>query len=136
MTSFNIPDDRHYHEAHLWLKATGVPGEYDVGITQFAQKQLGKILFVEVPVTGATIAAGEPFGAVESNKIVSDLVSPISGTVLEGNALLRNAAHLVNEDCYGQGWIVRVKLDPSADLAGLLTAEIYGSRFARISPAR
>ncbi|MBS0232269.1 MAG: glycine cleavage system protein H [Proteobacteria bacterium] len=136
MTSFNIPDDRHYHEAHLWLRATSVAGEYDLGITQFAQKQLGKILFVELPITGTTIVAGEPFGAVESNKVVSDLVSPISGTILVGNDLLKRAVHLVNEDCYGQGWMVRVKVDPAADLAGLLTAEIYASRFARISNPR
>lgn len=131
MTSYNFPDDLRYHESHLWLRLCDASAcEAYVGITQFAQKQLGKILFVELPAVGAAITIGESFGAVESNKVVSELVSPVSGVVLEGNSQLKDALHLINGDCYGEGWLVKVKLDPSADVASLMSAEHYASGVA------
>lgn len=130
MTSYNFPDDLHYHEAHLWLRLCDASEAY-IGITQFAQKQLGQILFVELPSVGSAVTLGESFGAVKSNKVVSELVAPISGIVLEENAQLKEALHLINGDCYGEGWLVRLKLDPSAEISALMSSEHYASGLAR-----
>ncbi|MBS0237988.1 MAG: glycine cleavage system protein H [Proteobacteria bacterium] len=124
MTSFNFPDDLLYHETHFWLRPAEAAGEYHLGITQYAQKQLGKILFVDLPVAGTKVTQGETFGAVESSKVVFDLHSPISGAILEPNASLKKSVQLINEDCYGQGWLLKLRLEPS-DTAQLLTSEAY-----------
>jgi len=128
MTSYNFPDDLCYHESHLWLRLCDPStNEAYIGITQFAQNQLGQILFVELPEVGTAVTLGESFGAVESNKVVSELVSPISGVVLEGNLQIKDALHLINGDCYGEGWLIKVKLDPSSDVESLMSAERYAS---------
>lgn len=124
MVSFNFPDDLLYHETHFWLRPAETAGEYHLGITQYAQKQLGKILFADLPATGTKITRGEPFGAVESSKVVFDLLSPISGAVLEPNTSLKGAVQLINEDCYGQGWLLKLRLEAS-DAGDLLTSEAY-----------
>lgn len=130
MTSFSFPDDLHYHEAHFWLKPSDTSGEYHLGITQFGQKQLGKILFVDLPTAGTKLVAGDPFGAVESSKVVFDLLSPVNALVLESNTQLKDGLHLLNEDCYGRGWMIRLKLDP-AEIEDLLTAEAYVARLEK-----
>ncbi len=130
MTSFNFPDDLLYHETHFWLRPGAADGEYHLGITQYAQTQLGKILYVDLPAAGTKVLQGEPFGAVESSKVVFDLFSPVSGATIEPNALLKGSVQLINEDCYGQGWLLKVSLAP-ADAEKLLTAEAYAARLAR-----
>lgn len=130
MTSFSFPDDLHYHATHFWLKPSNAPGEYQLGITQYGQKQLGKILFVDLPFPGTELVAGSPFGAVESSKVVFDLLSPVSGIVLESNAQLKETVGLLNDDCYGQGWMVRMRLASGSALVGMLTAEDYATRFS------
>lgn len=132
MTPYNFPDDLHYHESHLWLRLCDVSESVAyVGITQFAQQQLGKILFVELPQVGTSITLGESFGAVESNKVVSELVAPVSGIVLEGNFHLMKSLHLINEDCYDGGWLLKVELDPAASVSSLMSSEHYASAVAR-----
>lgn len=123
--SCSIPDELRFHISHLWMKPSDSSEEVFVGISDFAQKQLGKIIFVDMPRIGDTIQMGEPFGAVESNKVVSELIAPVSGEVVEANLLLKQSAGLVNDDCYGAGWIAKVKLATGGDLSGLLTSDQY-----------
>lgn len=123
--SCNIPDVFRFHRGHLWVGPSDGSGEACLGISHFAQKQLGKIIFVDLPCIGDAIQIGQPFGAVESNKVVSDLVAPVSGEIVEANLALKQSAGLVNDDCYGAGWMVRVRLAESSDLSALLSAEQY-----------
>jgi glycine cleavage system H protein len=123
--SCSIPDGFRFHIGHLWMKPGDSSMEVFVGITDFAQKQLGKIIFVDLPRIGDVIQTGQPFGAVESSKVVSELVAPVSGEVLETNVLLKQSAGLVNEDCYGAGWIAKVGLAEVADLSELLSHHQY-----------
>ncbi|MBX3031319.1 MAG: glycine cleavage system protein GcvH [Chloroflexi bacterium] len=108
----DVPDDLRYSDDHEWLRTDGADGL--VGITRYAADELGDVVFVELPAVGRTLARGETFGVIESVKTASDLYSPISGEVLEVNDALGASPELVNEDPYGQGWIVRLRLaDPS-----------------------
>ncbi|MCB2189168.1 MAG: glycine cleavage system protein GcvH [Deltaproteobacteria bacterium] len=122
------PPDRKYHPEHMWVKVED--GEALVGISDFAQDQLGKVVYVDVPQPGDEIAAGQEMGAVESAKSVSDLVAPVDGLVLAANQSLGDQPSLINEDPYGQGWIARVKLTDPGQLDSLLDAAAYGSRLA------
>jgi glycine cleavage system H protein len=101
-----LPEDRRYTAEHEWARAEN--GRIVVGITDYAQDQLGDVVFVGLPETGATVEAGKPLGEVESTKSVSDVYSPVSGTVLETNARLETSPELVNEDPYGRGWLVAI----------------------------
>lgn len=121
----NSSDEVRFHRDHLWVKLAGPSGEAYIGISDFAQKQLGKIMFVDLPQVGTYIEAGAPFGAVESFKVVSELIAPTSGEVLEPNDKLRQAASVLNEDCYGDGWLLRIKVTDPASLSPLLTASAY-----------
>jgi glycine cleavage system H protein len=124
--SSSSPDERRFHRDHLWvMPAADQPGEVYVGISDFAQKQLGKILFVELPRAGERIEGGAPFGTVESYKVVSELIAPLTGEVVDANPQLRQAAGLVNEDCYGNGWLVRIRMSVPEELSPLLTADAY-----------
>lgn len=116
---FEVPENLYYHKEYLWAKKE--EGKVKIGMTDFAQKQLNDIVYVELPSAGDTITQNEPFGTLESVKAVSDLIAPISGTIEMVNEELESKPELLNEDPYGEGWIVIV--NPSnldADLKALL----------------
>lgn len=112
-----------YSESHEYVK---IEGDYAVvGITDFAQEQLGNVVYVDVPEVGDEVTAGETFGAVESTKAASDLVCPVSGEVVEVNEALEDEPELVNEDAFGEGWIIKVKLTNPEEVEQLLDAKGY-----------
>lgn len=121
----NIPADLKYTKEHEWIKVDGDVAT--VGITDFAQGELGDIVYVEVETEGETLDAEEVFGTVEAVKTVSDLFMPISGEVLEFNEALEADPELVNNDPYGEGWMVKVKVVDPSQLDGLLSADEYKS---------
>lgn len=121
--SFEVPDDRRYLESHEWVE--DADATVKVGITDFAQDELGDVVFVELPGEGDELAAGDEFGVVESIKAVSDLYSPVSGTVVEVNEALHDQPELVNDDPFGDGWMVAVELADDSGLDDLLTADEY-----------
>jgi len=101
---YEVPEGLYYHEEYLWARIE--KGKARVGVTDYAQKQLREIVYVELPSVGDTITQGEPFGTVESVKAVSDLIAPISGTIEEVNEKLESKPELLNEDPYGKGWLL------------------------------
>ena len=117
------PDDLRYHPAHDWARVDG--DEASLGITWYAQDSLGELVHYEPPAVGATIAKESVYGEVESVKAVSDLISPLSGEVLEVNAKVVEEPESVNEDPYGAGWLVRIRLSDPAELEALLDAAGY-----------
>jgi glycine cleavage system H protein len=117
------PDDLKYHPEHDWARIEGDTGTF--GITWFAQDQLGEVVFFDPPEVGDTITAGESYSEVESVKAVSDVIAPMSGEVTEVNAALSDSPELVNDDPYGQGWLVRVKLSDPSQADELLDAAAY-----------
>lgn len=119
----NIPKELRYSEEHEWVKVDG--SRVTVGITEFAQHELGDIVFVELPEIGAVLKANEPFGSVESVKTVSELYAPVSGKVVEVNENLSDSPELVNESPYEGAWMVVVELADANELDSLLTAEQY-----------
>lgn len=119
----SYPQDLLYTRDHEWVRIEGDVAT--VGITDFAQKELGDIVFVEVNTVGETLEAGAIFGTIEAVKTVSDLFLPLAGTILELNAALEGQPELVNQDPYGQGWMVKVKLSNTADRTDLLDAAAY-----------
>lgn len=118
----NIPADLKYTRDHEWVKLEG--DIVTIGITDFAQKELGDIVYVEIETEGEELDSEEVFGTVEAVKTVSDLFMPLAGTVTEVNAGLEENPAVVNEDAYGAGWMIKVKVDPS-DIDGLLSADEY-----------
>ena len=123
-----IPEGLHYTKEHEWIKVEGNRGR--VGITHFAQSQLGDVVFVELPKVGKPLRQMETFGVVESVKAVSDLYCPLTGEVLEVNSTLESNPEQINADPYGQGWMIVVKMaDPKA-LGNLMTAEKYRAYLA------
>ena len=119
----SYPDDLKYHREHDWARVED--GEAVLGITWFAQDALGELVHYEPPERGATIAADSSYGEVESVKAVSDLISPLSGEVLEVNQKVVDAPETVNEDPYGEGWLVRIRMSDTAESDGLLDAAAY-----------
>ncbi len=119
----SVPTDLRYTNDHEWVRVDG--DEVTVGITQYAADQLGDIVFVELPDTGRSLEAARPFGVVESVKAVSDLFAPVAGEVVATNDALASGPELVNSDPYGAGWMVRLKVADTAELADLLDAEGY-----------
>jgi glycine cleavage system H protein len=119
----NIPENLYYTNDHEWVKVEGSTGL--VGITDFAQHQLGDIVFVDVDSVGETIAEGETFGTIEAVKTVSDLFMPVDCEVVEFNEALDGEPELVNKDPYGAGWIVKITIANPSKLSQLLTAEQY-----------
>ncbi|UTM17419.1 glycine cleavage system protein GcvH [Bacillus paranthracis] len=117
----SIPNNLRYSEEHEWVKTEG--NEVVIGITHFAQSELGDIVFVELPEVGATIEADEPFGSVESVKTVSELYAPVSGKVVAVNEELSDQPELVNESPYEGAWMVKVELSDASQVEKLLTAE-------------
>jgi glycine cleavage system H protein len=124
----HIPTDLRYTRDHEWVRIEGDTAT--VGITDFAQGELGDIVFVEVGTVGDAVGAGEVFGTIEAVKTVSDLYMPVEGEVLEFNSALDASPDAVNSDPYGAGWIVRVRLADGADLSGLLDAAEYTASLA------
>jgi glycine cleavage system H protein len=116
------PDDRRYTKEHEWARQDG--GRIVIGITDYAQDQLGDVVFVGLPETGAQVEAGKPLGEVESTKSVSDVYSPVSGTVLEKNPEVESNPELINSDPYGKGWLVAVEAE-GVDLDSLMSAQEY-----------
>ena len=119
----NIPDDLKFTKTHEWVRLEGDTGV--MGISDFAQQELGDIVFVESPEEGTEIAAGDAMGSVESVKAVSELNAPASGTVAAVNEELQDHPEVLNHDPYGQGWIVKVTLSDPAELSSLMDAEAY-----------
>ena len=121
--SFEVPDDLYYLETHEWVRATD--GTARIGISDFAQDELGDIVFVELPDVGDELVQNEEFGVIESIKAVSDLYSPVSGEVVAINDDLETEPELVNEDSFGDGWLVEVELADESELDDILTPEEY-----------
>ncbi|WP_421920854.1 glycine cleavage system protein GcvH [Marinifilum sp.] len=119
----NVPENLKYTKDHEWVRVEGEKAF--IGVTDFAQGELGDIVFVEVETEGEELDKEEVFGTIEAVKTVSDLFMPIGGEVLEFNEKLEDAPDLINSDPYGEGWIVKIKLDAEDELEELLTAEAY-----------
>ena len=117
------PQDLRYTSEHEWIRVEGSRGV--VGITFYAQEQLGDVVFVELPKTGTTVEQGKTFGVVESVKTASDLYAPVSGNVVEVNDKLVDRPELVNQDPYGEGWMIVVELSDPSQINSLLTAQQY-----------
>ena len=119
----NFPDNIRYTSEHEWIRVEG--DEAFVGITDYAQSELGEIVFIDVPTEGETVAQGEVFGSIEAVKTVSDLNMPVTGEVLEINGALDAQPELVNNDPYGEGWIIRISVKDPAELDNLMDAAAY-----------
>lgn len=119
----NIPQELKYTSEHEWIRLEGDVAY--VGITDYAQKQLGDIVFVDIPSVGETLEAGEVFGSIEVVKTVSDLFIPVAGEILEQNGTLEENPGLVNKDPYGEGWLIKIKPAAAGDLDDLLDAGAY-----------
>ena len=119
----NIPADLKYTKDHEWINFDGDIAI--IGVTDFAQKELGDIVFVEVDTEGETLSAGDVFGTVEAVKTVSDLFMPLAGTVDSFNQNLEDNPEVVNSDPYGEGWMVKIKIDDNTDTSELLSADQY-----------
>ena len=119
----DYPEELRYTREHEWARLEG--DVVRVGITDFAQDALGDVVYVEVPEVGAEVRAGEPFGEVESTKSVSDVYAPVTGRVVERNEQLVDNPQLVNEDPYGQGWMISIEPDDRSELEALLDAGAY-----------
>jgi glycine cleavage system H protein len=121
----NVPGNLLYSKEHEWLRVEGDTAY--VGITDFAQSELGDIVFVEIDTVGDTVAASDVFGTIEAVKTVSDLYMPVSGEILEVNDKLEDNPELVNSDPYGDGWLVKIKLTNKSEKENLLDAAAYGN---------
>lgn len=119
----NFPDNLKYSHDHEWIKVDG--NKATVGITDYAQSELGEIVYVDINTEGESVVKGEVFGSIEAVKTVSDLFLPVSGKVLEVNPLLEDKPELINEDPYGEGWIIKIEIEDAAGVDNLLSAEAY-----------
>jgi glycine cleavage system H protein len=119
----NFPDTVRYTKDHEWIRLEGE--EAFIGITDFAQHELGDIVYVEIETMGQQLNAGDVFGTVEAVKTVSDLYLPVKGTITEVNPKLNSSPELVNNDPYGEGWMAKIKLNNAADAESLMSAEAY-----------
>ena len=119
----NFPENLKYTKDHEWVLVDGDTGT--VGITDYAQGELGDVVFVELPAIGRSVKQGESFGTIEAVKAVSDMYAPISGSVVEVNKELEKTPEIVNKDPYGKGWMVKIKAGNPADLSSLLNAAAY-----------
>lgn len=121
----DVPQGLRYTEEHEYLQETEAPGEYLVGVTDYAQSELGDVVFLELPSPGDSFDRLEVFGTIEAVKAVSELYCPVAGEVVEVNEALEDDPALVNEDPYGDGWMVRLAVDDEADVEDLLTSTGY-----------
>jgi glycine cleavage system H protein len=125
MADASYPDDLLYHEEHDWVRLDG--GTATFGITWFAQDALGEVVFFDPPEVGSTVTKGEPYAEVESVKAVSDVIAPMSDEIVEVNTALGDKPEAINEDPYGDGWLVRVKLSDEGEKDALLDASAYSA---------
>jgi glycine cleavage system H protein len=125
MADESYPEDLLYHPEHDWARVDGEQATF--GVTWYAQDQLGEVVFFEPPKVGATVAKGEPYAEVESVKAVSDVYAPLSGEIVEVNQGLSDSPEQINEDPYGSGWLVRVRLSEKGELEQLLDVQSYRS---------
>jgi glycine cleavage system H protein len=123
VSELKFPAELAYVDSHEWVRSEG--GRARIGITDYAQDQLGDVVYVELPAPGKTFAKGAPFGSVESVKAVSELYMPIAGKVVEINTALENSPELVNTSPYDQGWMILVEPSQPAELQGLLSVQVY-----------
>ena len=123
----DIPGDLLYTEEHEYLKATDQDGVYVVGVTDYAQGELGDVVFVELPDQGASFNKMDTFGTIEAVKAVSDLFCPVAGEIVEVNANLQDDPSLVNSDPYGAGWMIKLKVADASDLDGLMDQASYAA---------
>jgi len=123
-----IPDDLKYSKEHEWVRVDGDMAI--VGITDYAQGELGDIVFVELPPPGTKVEYMKPFGTIEAVKAISDLFSPLTGEVVEANNRLESDASIINQDPYGDGWIIKIKISDSGELNNLLSAAEYKSEIS------
>jgi glycine cleavage system H protein len=121
----SYPDDLKYHSEHDWARVEGDTAT--LGITWYAQDQLGEVVFFDPPEVGATITKDSPYAEVESVKAVSDVIAPLSGEIVEVNDALKDSPEQINEDSYGEGWLVKVKLSDPSEVDQLMDAESYTS---------
>ena len=121
----NFPANLYYTKDHEWIQLDG--NVATIGITDFAQHELGDIVYIDINTVGKALAAEEVFGTVEAVKTVSDLFLPVAGTVTEVNALLEKQPELVNTDAYGDGWMVKMTVSNPADVAALMSSEAYAA---------
>lgn len=119
----NVPEELKYTKEHEWLKAED--GVATVGITDYAQSELGDIVFVELPQVGDTVSQGEPFGTIEAVKTVADLFSPVSGEVSEVNPKIEEDPAVMNKDPYGEGWMMKIKMSDASQADSLLSPTDY-----------
>ncbi|MEE9169970.1 MAG: glycine cleavage system protein GcvH [bacterium] len=119
----DVPQDLKYTEEHEWILLEDDIAT--VGVTDYAQSELGDVVFVELPHVGDLVQQMEPFGTIEAVKTVSDLFAPLSGDVVEVNTLLEENSNLINEDPYGEGWILKIKISDPLEAENLMTAEDY-----------
>ena len=124
----NIPQDLRYTKEHEWVRLEGDVAT--IGITDYAQGELGDIVFIEVDTVGESVGAEEVFGTIEAVKTVSDMYAPVAGEVLEFNESLEDEPEAVNSDPYGAGWIIKIRVENPDDVAALLTHEDYGELIA------
>ena len=122
-----IPDGFFYTEEHEYLKPAGEEGEYFVGVTDYAQGELGDVVYIELPEVGASFDKMEPFGTIEAVKAVSDLFCPVKAEVLEINAGLDDDPAVVNSDPYGDGWMIRIRVADPGEVKALMDAAAYNS---------
>ncbi len=120
----HFPANLRYTKEHEWIRLLA-DNEAIVGITDFAQKELGDIVYIDIPTVGQTLPAGAVFGSVEAVKTVSDLYLPVTATILEKNPILNQSPEKVNQDPYEEGWMIRIRLEDPAELEGLLSSEAY-----------
>jgi glycine cleavage system H protein len=123
MATFNVPEEYYYTKDHEWAQVD--ENVVTVGITEFAQDSLGEVVYVELPEEGQKVTQGEPFGVVESVKAVSDLIAPVSGTVIEVNTSMVENPGTLNDDPMNDGWLIRIEMDTEKELANLMRAPDY-----------
>lgn len=123
MATFNVPEEYYYTKDHEWAQVD--ENVVTVGITEYAQDSLGEVVYVELPEEGQKVTQGEPFGVVESVKAVSDLIAPVSGTVIEVNTSMVENPGSLNDDPMNDGWLIRIEMDTEKELANLMRAPDY-----------
>ncbi|HEX4633196.1 MAG TPA: glycine cleavage system protein GcvH [Gemmatimonadales bacterium] len=127
----NVPADLSYTAEHEYVKTTGDGSVVQIGITDYAQGELGDVVYVDLPKAGATFAKGAVFGTIEAVKAVSDLYCPVAGTVVESNGALEQDPAAVNREPYGGGWMIKLKVKDQAELKGLLNAAAYEKQIGK-----
>ncbi len=129
MSDFNLPAENRYSQDDEWVGESG-DGLYRVGISDYAQQQLGDVVFVELPEPGTKFDSGQAFGVIESVKAVSDLSIPIGGEIVEINPALEDTPEIVNEDCYGAGWLIVIRPNDPEEVERLMDAAAYAKNIA------